>query len=148
MKGFITLLILALLLSACGETEVEENSIQTGKTANDSIPQTNKTDLVEIKGDLYTEYYPNGKSIRFQGRQDDDNRRHGKWIYFSESGQELSTTMYYHGKKHGHSIVKYPTGVIHYYGEYDTDKKIGIWKSYDESGKIIEEKDFGTASTD
>ncbi len=146
MKRFFGILILAVLISSCGNEEVVEASNDQVETTNDTIQKNEKGDLIDIKGDLYTEYYPNGKSIRFQGRQDDENRRHGKWTYFSESGQELSTTMYYHGKKHGHSIVKYPNGVVHYYGEYDNDKKIGIWKSYKKTGELIEEKDFGNGT--
>ena len=51
-------------------------------------------------------------------------------------------TMYKNGLKHGHSIVKFPDGTIHYYGEYADDKKIGIWKSYNERGKLESEIDY------
>ena len=39
--------------------------------------------------------------------------------------------------------MKYPTGVIHYRGEYRKDKTVGIWTTYDEKGKVISETDFG-----
>jgi antitoxin component YwqK of YwqJK toxin-antitoxin module len=39
--------------------------------------------------------------------------------------------------------VKYPSGVIHYRGEYKNDQTVGVWTTYDEKGKVINETDFG-----
>jgi antitoxin component YwqK of YwqJK toxin-antitoxin module len=101
-----------------------------------------KENLVEIIDGYYHEYYPGKKKIKFKGRQDDNKQRHGKWTFFSPNGEELSITHYIHGKREGHSIVKYPTGVIHYIGEYQNDMQIGIWKIYNEQGVLLEEKNF------
>jgi len=98
--------------------------------------------LVEIKGDIFTEYYPGKKAIKFQGRQDKDGFRDGIWLFYSESGIELSMTNYEHGVRQGHSIVKYPNGGIHYTGEYKDDKPAGIWKTYDTAGKMVSTKDY------
>lgn len=134
-KTSITVLLLASLI-ACGADETEKKEPKLEKPADPS-------DLIKIEGDHYMEYYPGGKQLKFEGYQDDEKQRHGKWVYYREDGLELSMTMYHHGKKHGHSIVKYPNGGINYVGEYDMDTKIGIWKSYDAKGKLIEEKDYG-----
>ena len=64
---------------------------------------------------------------------------------FSETGNELSMTVYEHGTKHGHSIVKYPNGVLHYTGEYKDNEQIGIWKTYSIEGELVTTKDFGKA---
>jgi antitoxin component YwqK of YwqJK toxin-antitoxin module len=103
-----------------------------------------KESLVEIRDGIFTEYYPGKKQKKFQGEQDENGQRQGKWTFYSQEGLELSITHYEHGIRHGHSIVKYPNGAIHYYGEYDMDKQIGIWKSYDQHGNLTEEKDYGT----
>ena len=103
---------------------------------------SNKEDLVEIIDGYYHEYYPGKKKIKFKGRQDDNKQRHGKWSYFSPNGDELSITHYIHGKREGHSIVRYPNGAIHYIGEYSNDKQIGIWKTYNEQGVLVDEKNF------
>ena len=50
--------------------------------------------------------------------------------------------MYQHGEKHGHSIVKYPNGNLHYSGEYKNGKKIGLWKTYSIQGELITEIDY------
>lgn len=99
-------------------------------------------DLVVIENGLYTEYYPGKKHIKFQGQQDELKQRHGRWTFYSESGLELSITHYMHGIKHGHTIVKYPNGSLHYVGEYDNGKEIGVWKMYDENG-VKTETDYG-----
>ena len=119
------------------EIEVTETAVETKQESVD------KSDLVEVVGDQYTEYYPGKKAIKFQGTQDAEGERHGKWLYFSETGEELSMSMYEHGKKHGHSIVKYPNGAIHYIGEYRDNKQVGEWKTYNSDGKLFEVKDFG-----
>ena len=102
-----------------------------------------KESLVDIHDGIFTEYYPGKKQKKFQGEQDENGQRQGKWTFYGPEGLELSTTHYEHGIRHGHSIVKYPNGAIHYYGEYNMDQQIGIWKSYDMQGNLTEEKDYG-----
>lgn len=99
-------------------------------------------DLIEIKDNIYTEYYPGKKAIKFRGEQDEKGLRNGVWLFYSEKGEELSMTNYEHGIKEGHSMVKYPNGAIHYTGEYKEDKPIGVWKTYDPSGKLSSTKDY------
>ncbi|TNE55452.1 MAG: hypothetical protein EP338_04075 [Bacteroidetes bacterium] len=99
--------------------------------------------LIERHEGQFKEYYPGRKQVKIEGVEDAEGQRHGRWVFYSENGVELSVTLYDHGKKHGHSVVKYPNGALYYYGEYDQDRKIGIWKTYDQEGKLVEEKDFG-----
>ncbi|MCE3296749.1 MAG: hypothetical protein K0R65_2463 [Crocinitomicaceae bacterium] len=99
--------------------------------------------LIEIKNGMYTEYYPGRKAVKIRGPVDGNELRNGKWALYTENGFELSVTHYIHGKKEGHSIVKYPNGVLNYYGEYRNDQKVGVWRTYDQKGKLVEEKDFG-----
>jgi antitoxin component YwqK of YwqJK toxin-antitoxin module len=106
-------------------------------------PTDKKENLVEVKNGIYTEWYPGKKNIKFQGAQDEKYRRDGKWVFFSESGNELSITFYSHGLKEGFSIVKFPSGRMHYRGEYHNDKVVGLWTTYDENGKVTNEKDYG-----
>ena len=87
---------------------------------------------------------PNGKkNKKFEGAKDEKYLRQGKWVFFSEGGAELSITFYTHGLKDGFTMVKYPSGRMHYRGEYHNDKIVGLWTTYDESGKITSEKDYG-----
>jgi antitoxin component YwqK of YwqJK toxin-antitoxin module len=100
--------------------------------------------LIEFKNGIYTEYYPGRKKIKIQGAQNNEKQREGKWVFFSETGLELSITYYKNGKRTGHSIVKYPNGSLRYVGEYENDQMIGVWKFYDEKGNLTQEKDYGS----
>ena len=140
MKYLLIISSIVFIYSCSEKVQSESlNKIQKEKTEEVVIDKTN---LIKNDGDFYTEYYPNGVSIKFRGPQDKEKKRHGKWLYFSPEGLELSMTMYSHGKKHGHSIVHYPNGSIYYLGEYEMDEKIGIWKSYDRNGAITSEKNY------
>lgn len=101
---------------------------------------TEKENLVDFKNGIYTEWYPGKKSKKFEG----EYRRNGKWVFFSEGGNELSITFYSNGLKDGFSLVKYPNGRLHYRGEYRNDTMVGVWTTYDINGKITKEKDYGT----
>ncbi|MFT6246139.1 MAG: hypothetical protein ACJA0U_002064 [Salibacteraceae bacterium] len=149
---FLQLLALVLIVAACSEKTTDEPAKKPLKESSTPATVTqapavesDPEELVDIKGHTFIQYYPGKKQIKFKGLQDDQKRRDGQWSYFSIEGKELSTTMYSHGKKHGHMIVKHENGALYYYGEMSYDKKIGIWKTYDEDGVFIGETDFGEA---
>jgi antitoxin component YwqK of YwqJK toxin-antitoxin module len=128
---FFLCAFLSLMNVSCSQKEVEKQD------RSEKVE-----DLVDIKDGVFTEYYPGKEKVKFRGRQDENQKRHGRWVFYSQNGEELSISHYNHGEKHGHTVVKYPTGGIHYMGEYENNKQIGIWKTYDESGKLLEEKNF------
>lgn len=141
MKIVAAFVMLTTFLVACSPSEEQvksENKIET-----ETSVETDKKDLIDIKANTYTEYYPGRKQIKFQGTQDDSGLRHGKWSFFNENGIEISTTMYAHGKKHGHSVVKFENGAVFYVGEYNQDEQVGIWKTYNPDGSLNSEKNFG-----
>ena len=128
MKVFIGAFILFSLLISCKDKQV------------DKIVE--KENLVEIKDGIYTEWYPGKKNKKFQGAQDEKSRRDGKWVFYSEKGNELSITFYTNGLKNGFTMVKYPSGRMHYRGEYRNDTIVGLWTTYDQNGKITKEKNY------
>jgi antitoxin component YwqK of YwqJK toxin-antitoxin module len=132
MKYLFALSFVVLLLS-CNNKE-EKIDIKLPELEN----------LKEYKNGIYTEYYPGRKKIKIRGAQDKNKVRDGRWVLLSETGNELSVTYFNKGKREGHSIVKYPNGRLHYVGEYKNNQMIGVWKFYDEKGKLKEEKDYGT----
>ena len=125
--------IISLLLIAFACSEQEEKAPKKEKVEN----------LIEIKDGIYKEFYPGKKHIKITGPVGDNNAREGKWVFLAENGEEMSICFYENGKREGHSIVKYPTGAIHYVGEYHNDKMIGIWEFFDEKGKLATTKDYG-----
>ena len=77
-----------------------------------------------------------------RGAQDQNKVRDGKWVLLSPTGKEMSVTFFEKGVREGHAIVKHPNGVINYVGEYLHNEQIGIWKFYDDKGKLIKEEDY------
>ena len=108
-------------------------SCEHTKTKQEEKPVV-KENLVEIKDGHYKEWYPGKKKLKYEGELTPKGDRQGKWNYYSEKGILLSFTFYVDGKKNGHSVVKYPNGQIHYYGQYQDDKMVGEWVTYDEKG--------------
>ena len=53
---------------------------------------------------------------------------------YDQNGIELSMTTYTHNLKQGFSIVK-PKRSYHYRGEYNQDKKVGLWTFYNDKGE-------------
>jgi len=105
--------------------------------------QVKSENLIEVKHGVYSEWYPGKKQLKFHGSIDKKGNRDGKWVFYSENGNEQSITVYHKGMREGFSLVKYPNGAMHYRGEYRNDKMVGIWTTYDEKGKVINEKDYG-----
>ena len=141
---YLQLIALSLFIIGCSSEE-ESPKTPTQQTISNGAekPEEKPEDLVEIKGKIFTEYYPGKKNVKFQGPQDEEKRRHGEWRFFSPTGEVMSTTMYKHGVRHGQTLVKHDNGQINYTGEYKDGVKIGIWKSYTKEGELIEEKDLG-----
>lgn len=137
--NFLVIALIALLVS-CSETEEKDKKLEEPQETESPIEI--EEDLIEIKDNIFTEYYPGKKTIKIRGEQDKNGFRHGIWLFYSEQGVELSMTNYEHGIKEGHSIVKYSNGSIHYTGKYHNDKPVGIWKTYDISGKLVSTKDY------
>ena len=56
-----------------------------------------------------------------------------------KSGNLLSTGEFVDGVRNGEAVVYHENGNIHYVGNYENGKEVGIWKFYDEEGKLLKE---------
>lgn len=132
MKVYIVAFIfLSFLVSCNGKQEDQPQAVVVER----------KEDLVEFKNGIYTEWYPGKKKIKIQGAGNrKKNEENGKWVFYSEKGNELSITFYSNGLKDGFTVVKYPSGRMHYRGEYRNDTIVGLWTTYDENGKVTKEE--------
>ena len=140
-----TLLVFTSCKSDVNEDAQENTTTETAtkdQQLEDSYPENEPKGKVVVENGTFKEYYADSKRVKFEGPQDENGKRHGKWAYFSKDGKELSMTMYSHGEKHGHSIVKYPNGNLHYTGEYNNNIQTGIWKTYSLEGKLMNTVDY------
>jgi antitoxin component YwqK of YwqJK toxin-antitoxin module len=134
MKKISLFALILLFFVACKSNEEKSTQSEQPEKENILLPK-NRKDLITIKNHQYIEYYPGKKQIKFEGFVDDNNERDGKWVFYGTEGQELSVAFYSNGKRHGHTVVRYPSGQLHYIGEYNMDKRVGEWEMYDLKGK-------------
>ena len=120
------------MLVACGEEE---------KVKKKFTPEVEEV-LTEVENGIYTQYYPGKKKVKFQGQQDAEGQRHGIWYFYDESGTKISMTEFKHGQKNGVSLKRYSDGRVHYTGEYANDIQVGIWKTYDQDGKLVDSTNY------
>ena len=141
---YTVLIAAALLLMSCSDESEKMDKSDSTKTENKADTKSNDpADLVEINGNTYTEYYDATKSqIKQTGDFDADQKRHGIWKYYHRNGIEASMTEYNHGEKNGISIVRRPDGTVFYQGEYKDDKKVGVWRTYNEKSELVTEKEY------
>ena len=133
MKYLLIFCALSFLVACEEEEEKKESTTET--VEKEEV-------LTEIKEGMFTEYYPGKKKVKFQGPQDPEGRRHGIWYFYDESGKQISMTDYKHGKKHGVSMKKFPNGQVHYTGEYENDIQVGIWKTYEMNGTLVDSTNY------
>jgi antitoxin component YwqK of YwqJK toxin-antitoxin module len=133
IKNTLLIALVALFtLTACSDTDSKKDEQPVKKEV-----------LFQIKDGHFTEWYEGKKQVKFEGDLDVKGNRDGKWTFYSEKGNMLSFTFYDHGKRDGYSVVKHPNGRIHYHGDYQNDKMVGVWTTYDEKGKNKQVKDYG-----
>ncbi len=88
----------------------------------------------------YFDKYPSG-NVRVRGFFR-FGLKHGKWMYFFENGLLWSEAFFDKGKSHGVSNVYHPNGKLFYTGSYKLDKPIGLWKFYDTTGVLADQKQY------
>lgn len=134
----VFMMVTLVLFFGCSEAPKKEKNTSTGV---DNVEQFKSLTTLDRNG-KYIEWYPGHKQIKIEGRKDDQGRRQGVWKLYTQEGIEMSVTVYKDGQKDGHIIVRYPTGILRYTGQYDMDERIGEWKFYDQSGQLTKTENF------
>ena len=133
MKLSFTFLLLGIILG-CSLNETTEN-VKSLSVIQEEV-------LVDSLDGQYKEWYAGRKQVKYIGGQDSKGRRHGRWTHYLESGIEKSMTTYTHGLREGLSIVKYDNGMPFYRGEWQKDKKVGIWTTNSPKGEVVSEINY------
>ena len=142
MKKISCLLIISIsLLWGCHSHNSPANSNGQNTTpAADTIKKQPTTATpppadTSIKDGPLVKYYANGvikeKSYYMAGR------RNGECQSFYPNGKLWSDDYFVDGVLDGATIAYYENGQKRYEGTMNKDKKIGQWKYYDESGKLV-----------
>lgn len=139
MMKFSILTVMVFLFLSCSDDSSQEASNEA--TSVNVVPTKQQEMETDARG-ITTQYYPNSKIIKAQGRLDEEGKRHGIWYGYDKNGFKASQSDYNHGLKNGVHIVYRPNGQIFYTGEYRNDKEIGIWNYYNEDGTLNQSKDF------
>lgn len=132
MRFILTLGFLAILSACAPSADAQDQS--------DSTQTESSSDLTP-----FSELYDNGQ-IRIQGWLKDE-KREGRWISFYQNGVRWSEDTYRNGKKDGPTKAYYPSGILKYSGIFLEDREAGTWNFYEETGKLVEARDFNPWST-
>jgi antitoxin component YwqK of YwqJK toxin-antitoxin module len=86
-------------------------------------------------------YYENGNK-RLEGEYNEEGQKHGDWTYWYENGNKWSEGSFHEGLNHKERTTWHENGEKHYTGEYDKGERVGVWRFYDETGKLTKEIDY------
>jgi antitoxin component YwqK of YwqJK toxin-antitoxin module len=86
-------------------------------------------------------YYENGQK-RVQGSYNSDGKKDGKWVYWYENGNKWSEGYFNEGLDDNKRTTWHENGQLHFTGRLDNGKRIGVWKFYDETGRLTKELDY------
>jgi antitoxin component YwqK of YwqJK toxin-antitoxin module len=144
MKLRLTVFFLALLVFA----SCKHNTTEVESTYPDGSPRRvcvylRKGETKELIKE--TVYYKN-KKVQVEGEYK-SAQRNGRWTAYYESGKVWSEGFFKAGKNDGKRVTYFPDGKIRYEGFYKNDNKVGIWKFYDETGKLVKAVDFSKTAS-
>ena len=134
----LAFLFVILALAACTrETKVMKETYPDGSPERECVYKGN-----DDKGELIREttWYPH-KKLQMTGEYK-DGKRDGKWMYYYENGNIWSEGYFKNGKSEGKRVTHYETGRVFYEGYYEQERRVGVWKFYDENGKFLKSVDY------
>jgi len=133
----ISLLLIFAFCSCIRETRVMEETYPDGSPKRECVYKGKDASRELIRE---TTWYPQNK-IQMKGEYK-DKKRDGKWIYYYENGNIWSEGFFKNGKSDGKRITHYENGTVFYEGYYEEDRRVGIWKFFDEKGKLLKSVDY------
>ncbi|HZX62506.1 MAG TPA: hypothetical protein VFE66_04765 [Bacteroidales bacterium] len=133
----IFLLVIFALTSCTHETKVMEAIYPDGSPKRECVYKGKDASRELIRE---TTWYPN-KKIQMLGEYK-AKKRDGKWIYYYENGNVWSEGFFKDGKSDGKRTTHYENGKIFYEGYYQEDRRVGVWKFFDEKGTLVKSIDY------
>ncbi|MCX6245586.1 MAG: hypothetical protein NTU98_12900 [Bacteroidetes bacterium] len=131
------LLLILSFISCSHETKIMVETYPDGSPKRECVYKGKDETREMIKE---TTWYP-GRKLQMVGEYK-ANKRDGHWIYYYQNGNIWSEGYFREGKSDGKRITHYENGNVFYEGTYDKDRRVGVWKFYDESGKLVKTLDY------
>ncbi len=143
-KIFFPALLATAFLFSCGNEVKKEkaDSIESKKGMSVSEPLSEMPVAVDdtVFNGTSIKRHPNGV-IKMRGEVAGGFRT-GEWVSFYPSGKEWSRGTYKNGYREGYGVSYWQNGAKSSEGYYEHNKMVGVWKWWDEEGRVVE-KDFG-----
>jgi len=139
MRKLVYLFVI-IFLAACGQ-KLQERVVESYP---DGTPKRVQYYTPELENSYLAKevfYYENGNK-KLIGHYNQDGKKHGKWIYWREDGKKWSEGYFFEGKDDKMRRTWHENGGKHYRGRYDKGTRVGIWRFYDESGRMVKEIDY------
>ena len=140
-KCLIFIVVILALTSCTQESRVMEETYPDGSPKRECVYKGKDASHELIRE---TTWYPK-KKIQMTGEYR-NNKRDGKWIYYYNNGNLWSEGFFKNGKSDGKRITHYENGKIFYVGYYQEDRRVGVWKFYDEKGTLVKSVDYSKES--
>jgi antitoxin component YwqK of YwqJK toxin-antitoxin module len=138
---FLISAVAVISLTSCKHTnKVVEEKYPNGSPKRECVYKE-KEGVREIVHE--TTFYPD-KKVQMDGEYK-DKKRDGKWIYYYNNGNVWSEGFFKNGKSDGKRVTHYENGKVFYEGYYDQDRRVGVWKFYDEKGVLVKTVDYSKA---
>jgi antitoxin component YwqK of YwqJK toxin-antitoxin module len=138
---FISLLVIFAFTSCTHETRIIEETYPDGSPKRECVYKGKYASRELIRE---TTWYLN-KKIQMMG-EFKEKKRDGKWIYYYENGNVWSEGFFKDGKSDGKRTTHYEDGKIFYEGYYKADRRVGVWKFYNEKGTQVKSVDYSKES--
>jgi antitoxin component YwqK of YwqJK toxin-antitoxin module len=139
MKKLLYLVVLAILAS-CGS--------KLDEVVSEKYPNGNPKRVDYFAGEGSTRYiaksvfyYESGQK-RVEGHYNADGKKDGRWVYWYENGNKWSEGYFSEGLDDRKRTTWHENGQLHFTGKLDKGERIGVWRFYDENGKMTKELDY------
>lgn len=121
--------------AASAEFETVTQTYESGKPKNVQVFSSADSSKIGAK-----ELYDNGVvkvDMKYK-----DGKRNGPTYSYYKDGKPWSLNTFENDDLHGPYQTWHENGQLYYDGQYDHNRKVGVWKFYDDKGSLIKTMDF------
>jgi antitoxin component YwqK of YwqJK toxin-antitoxin module len=121
--------------STSAEFETVTHKYDSGKPKNVQVYSSADSSKIGAK-----EFYDNG-AVKVDMKYKDGKRNGPTYSYYKD-GKPWSLNFFENDELQGPYQTWHENGQLYYDGQYDHNRKVGVWKFYDDKGGLIKTMDF------